>query len=370
MLNSLVLDVAIGLVVVYFILSLICSVIIEGIAGIRKWRPAVLLQGIKELITETVKPGDSPDEIKRKTENATEIMDNFLKNPLFLGGTSSYMPSYIPSRSFALALLDSLKGHADVMTKIENKSLDKAAISLDSVDNIKHLVGALAPDNYLRKALLPLLESAGKDLDKAMANIEQWYDGAMARVTGWYKRWSQYVGLGLAIIVALALNADTFQISKTLYTDQTVRVQMVATAQELAKPTAAKPQAKSLQESTPSTKEAKGSGSKETVTTPPAGGKEDKAELDKNIEKIEKAFKMSIPLGWASWKEFKEKMAWAFGWEDFKKGIGLDKLFGILLTAFLVTLGSTFWFDLLNRLINFRSAGTKPAPAEPEKSKS
>lgn len=357
MLNSLVLDVAIGLMIVYFILSLICSVIIEGIAGIRKWRPTVLLQGIIELITETVKPGDSPEEKDRKTRNAKEILDNFLKNPLFLGGTSSYMPSYIPSRSFALALLDSLKGHEAVQTKIENKSLDKAAISLDSVDNIKRLVGALAPDNYLRKALLPLLESAGNDLDKAMANIAQWYDGAMERVTGWYKRWSQYVALGLAFIAALALNADTFQISKTLYTDQTVRVQMVATAQELTKPAAAPaPQAQSPQGTTPSTQEATGSGSQATTPPPPVGNK-DKAEIDKNIAKIEKAFKMGLPLGWASW-------------EDFKARMDPYKFLGILLTAFLLTLGSNFWFDLLNRLINFRSAGTKPGPAEPEKSKS
>jgi len=36
------------------------------------------------------------------------------------------------------------------------------------------------------------------------------------------------------------------------------------------------------------------------------------------------------------------------------------KLLGWLLTAFAISLGSAFWFDLLNRLIQLRGAGAKP----------
>ena len=38
----------------------------------------------------------------------------------------------------------------------------------------------------------------------------------------------------------------------------------------------------------------------------------------------------------------------------------IPKLLGWLLTAFAITLGAPFWFDMLKRVINIRGSGTKP----------
>jgi hypothetical protein len=38
----------------------------------------------------------------------------------------------------------------------------------------------------------------------------------------------------------------------------------------------------------------------------------------------------------------------------------LNKLAGLALTTFAVSLGAPFWFDLLNKFMNIRSAGKAP----------
>jgi len=43
------------------------------------------------------------------------------------------------------------------------------------------------------------------------------------------------------------------------------------------------------------------------------------------------------------------------------------KIGGLLVTAFALSFGAPFWFDLLNRLVNLRAAGKKPAADEDKK---
>ena len=45
------------------------------------------------------------------------------------------------------------------------------------------------------------------------------------------------------------------------------------------------------------------------------------------------------------------------------------KLLGIFLTALMVSLGSNFWFELLNKLLNLRNAGKKPLTKEEQEAR-
>jgi hypothetical protein len=42
----------------------------------------------------------------------------------------------------------------------------------------------------------------------------------------------------------------------------------------------------------------------------------------------------------------------------------LAKLAGLLMTGLALSLGAPFWFDVLTRFVNVRSAGTKPDRAD------
>jgi hypothetical protein len=59
-----------------------------------------------------------------------------------------------------------------------------------------------------------------------------------------------------------------------------------------------------------------------------------------------------LPLGWSH-----DTSPHNFFWE------GLGKVLGLLVTAFALTLGAPFWFDLLGKVSNLRGSGP-PATTE------
>jgi hypothetical protein len=107
MFGSQVLEVAIGLVLVYLLLSFICSSVREAIEAWQKTRAVDLEHGIRELLQDRDGRG-----------LAKELYNHPLIYGLFKGEydpakivkgrmpNRSDLPSYIPARNFAAALMD------------------------------------------------------------------------------------------------------------------------------------------------------------------------------------------------------------------------------------------------------------------------
>jgi hypothetical protein len=70
---------------------------------------------------------------------------------------------------------------------------------------------ALAPGD-VGKALLALLQNVNGDLQVAQKNIENWFDDAMERASGSYKRKTQIVTVIVAAVLTICTNADTLRI--------------------------------------------------------------------------------------------------------------------------------------------------------------
>jgi hypothetical protein len=74
---------------------------------------------------------------------------------------------------------------------------------------------------------------------------------------------------------------------------------------------------------------------------------------------LDRAKDLNLPLGWALAVNDPrhiplEKSGWDFsGWLLFK-------IFGLLISAFAVSLGAPFWFDLLSKFVNIRGSGVPP----------
>src|SRR5881628_675912 len=111
MFNSQILDVAIGMIFVYLLLSLICSAANELIELALKKRAIDLERGIRELLVPGSESGTS--------DLVAKLYNHSLINGLFGGRYEdtriasklryiwrTQLPTYIPSRSFALALMD------------------------------------------------------------------------------------------------------------------------------------------------------------------------------------------------------------------------------------------------------------------------
>ena len=96
MFNSGILDIAIGIVFIYLLVSLIVTAANELIAAVFKMRGRVLWQGLCNLL-----PSD---------ESKENIAEQVYGHPLIEGLSHGSRPSYIPSRTFALALLDVISG--------------------------------------------------------------------------------------------------------------------------------------------------------------------------------------------------------------------------------------------------------------------
>src|SRR5262249_16894150 len=86
------------------------------------------------------------------------------------------------------------------------------------------------PSPPLRQALLAIYNEADGELNAFRLGAEKWYDDAMDRVSGWYKRHIHAVIWIIAIPVALLLNVDPVQTATTLWKDPTTRAAVVARA--------------------------------------------------------------------------------------------------------------------------------------------
>lgn len=311
MFNSGILDVAIGIVFVYLLVSLIVTAANELIAAIFKMRGRVLWQGICNLLP----AGEGKKNIARQV----------YAHPLIVGLSQSARPSYIPSRTFTLALLDVVSGGTGQIAKLQQLP---AKIEL-------------LPEN-LRRSLHLLLSESQDDLERFKTNIEVWFNDSMDRVSGVYRRKVHYALFFIGFVLAVSLNVDTIVLANRLSHDSALRAALVSNAEAAAR------------------RPAPLSGAGEGQTVP-----QQEAALAATIKELNQ---LSLPIGWAGSDPDLTPNFATLGWWGGLMDAVKRHFLGWMLTAFAATFGAPFWFDLLNRFINIRSAGKAPEekPKDPK----
>lgn len=309
LLGSTLLEVGIGVVFVYLLLSLLCSAFNELIESFAKYRARDLETGIRRLLSD---PG---------------LAEQFFNHPLVkpLGEK----PSYIPARTFSLALWNLATAGAAKGEKL-------AAGVTQDLSAIKQVIADLNDETFgnIKVSLLVLIDEAGNDLGQARANIEQWYDDAMERVSGWYKRRTHKRLIVMGFVAAALLNVDTLNVVKVLWYNDTLRNSVTAAADNYLKISLAK----------------------ESLT--PTGSAE--SPLEKITDIRGELDSLGLPIGWIS-KPAPENQAAVAAYKTdprrLPEGAGgwFLKLLGIFLTALAVSQGAPFWFDVLNKFIVIRS---------------
>jgi hypothetical protein len=311
MFGSTTIEVFIGMIVVFIFVSTICTAIREGIESKLKTRAAYLEQGIRQLLNDS---------------NGTQLAKDFYEHPLIaslfdgdytsrayngnagLLATGRNMPSYIPSKNFARALMDMAATGKSQGTF--NAESDAPVVSLAAIrQNISDL-----GDSKVQRALLNAVDMAQGDLNKAQENIENWFNSTMDRVSGWYKRSTQWIIFVIALFVAISMNIDTITIVNYLMESDTARKVMIGHAEAIQ------------------------------------GG----ATVDYDVAKAALE-NYNLPIGWKNLSfDFKG------GWYLF-----LTMLMGWMITALAATLGAPYWFDMLNKVMVIRST-VKPHEKSPE----
>jgi hypothetical protein len=319
-------DVLLGLVFVFLLASLAASALAELVESILKNRSKDLERGLIHLL-------------------GPELKKQILSNPVLKGlaKKAGDLPSYLPSRSFALALMEQIAqgavrsggppaspAPAPVTVSAGGAALAvhaapaPAAAPAVQPANIAQMLQlpveqflTLLPPGELQRALtVVLIKAEGRAID-ALHLVEKWFDDAMDQVTGWYKRRTQWILFGLGLLFAAFANLDAINISQALASDPSLRQAMVAEVQAYAK----------AQEE--------------------GGGKPADANAEARFKEVNaKLESLSLPIGWGS-----DRQAFPKDWIP-----GLMKVLGVLITALATTLGAPFWFDLLKRVMLVRAA--------------
>ncbi len=341
MFNTSIIDVAIGMVFIYLLLSLLCTATNELIELVVKKRATDLERGIRELL--------QPDSTSGTKGLVQDIYNHPLVNSLY-GGTyensgiqsvlryvkRTQLPSYIPARNFAMALIDVVV--PDPSPDTAGNQLSTLRARLQGIENVR-----------VRKALTALVDSAAGDIARARTNIEEWYNSSMDRVSGWYKRRSHIIVLVLGLLVAIAVNADSVLMVRRLASDRALRDSLVASANVYAQE-AVKSNATTPPDPLPTTQ------CTQVCTDESAQCKLRKTQCEIGA--------LGLPLGWASRSDPR------LNWNANSLGGHLqDHLFGWLLTALAISLGAPFWFDILNKIIVIRSTVKPKEKSQEDKSK-
>lgn len=320
MFGSEMLDVAVGMIFIYLLVSVVCSAVREGIEALTKTRAAYLEYGIRELLHDVKAEGI-----------ANSLYDHPLIKGLFPGEykpggeskprfftSGAKLPSYIPAENFAIALMDiAARGPK---TDAVSGAPTSTEISLDAIRaNIRNI-----GNPAVQRVLLTALDSAQGDLNKARAHIAAWFDSGMDRISGWYKRLTQWILFSIGLAVAIAFNIDTFAIANHLYKNEEARSVIVEQAKVIS------------------------TGSIPNI---------------KPEDALEKLKSKGLPIGWPM-QESQKREGWP-AWIPARVSTGIALIFGWLITALAVSMGAPFWFDMLNKVMVIRST-VKPHEKSPE----
>ncbi|MEP6495207.1 MAG: hypothetical protein ABJF01_21150 [bacterium] len=329
-----VLDLVIGLAFIYLLLCFVCLAVNEGIATLTNMRAQTLEEGIRSLLHGPTRRW--PDLGLANELYAHPLIATLRERRVFPLGDPK-LPSYIPSRTFTLALIDTIRSHTPA---------GSLAHSMGTLTDATMLRQAVVDANIpadLTKQLTTLIDESKGDLDKAKASIDRWFDDGMSRLSAVYKQRIHLIGIAIAFVVTFALDADTIRMARELSNNTALRSAIAAEAVQFAQ----RPPATFSRALTDSTRPRADTLFRETNTA---------------LDSIRLA---GLPLGF---KNAPAKDTGIIESAGFYARVLWHDLPGLLLTAFAVSLGAPFWFDILNKVVNVRGAGRAPEenPKSPE----
>lgn len=336
--------VAVGLVFVYLLLSLMCTAAKEILELVLRKRSADLEAGIRELLNDPAGTGLAKDVFEhplvfslfRGDYKPAPHWSRFITRQeswaeYFSNCSLSELPAYIPSANFAIALMDVVL-HPDSVppvvtsrtptptsTVIATQPVPSRATATSNnpapipVPTLAETIEAI-PNTQVRRALLTMSRDVENDEAQLRGRVEVWFNSAMDRVSGEYKRWSQTILLGLGVLISVGLNVDTIAIVNGLSQDP-AQVQKILTAATTY-----------------------------LATKSSNAGTDPGKLLQLEMSSLQGT---GLPIGWYS-KSIPEPDDY-WGWTR--------KIGGLFLTSLAVSMGAPFWFDVLDQFMVVRSTG-------------
>jgi hypothetical protein len=317
MFGSEILDVAIGVGLVFLMMSFLATAIREAIESVVKARAVYLERGIRQLLDDIDGNGVAQAFYEHPLIFSLFQGDYDPQSRRFLGRA---LPSYVPARNFADTLIDlAIRGPVKSEYAIMQTEVTPTVAAL------RANVGRLRSPQLIR-AVLTAMDHAGNDMNVVRQNLQTWFDSGMDRVSGQYKRHTHFWLFVIGVVLSAGLNVNAIAITNHLARNKAVREALVARASLVTRDSL---YVKKLSDST--------------------FGRAEANRVSNELNALD------LPIGLENYNRPRNAGDWV-------RTIG-----GILITAFAVTLGAPFWFDALNKMMVIRST-VKPHEKSGEES--
>lgn len=254
-----IIDVFIGILLIFTLYSLITTIVMEILVTMLGLRARNLSQAVARMLLD-----DSPPSVLNvlagllrpvkelfisacKFLGLTRYLPSRLKDDPNLPSSKFYnhalikglaqgrihnKPSYIKASTFADVMLNLLATHAyEHLKDVDDQGINIIEAEEHDPETIEEGIDNFFKDNPDTHALmLTYLNKSQGDIDKFKVYLEQWYDNTMDRATGWFKRRTRNMLLALGLLIAATFNVDTIGIVKTLAKDKDARDKLVEIA--------------------------------------------------------------------------------------------------------------------------------------------
>lgn len=327
---------ALGLVLIFLILSLLASSIQEALASWLSLRGRTFGEALERMLTNV----ELKDGQLEKLDDS--LLQAFRKHNIFrqllpqkgwyhysrIGDDKN--PSYLSSSTFSEIMVHVMKAR--------------------DFEGLKKYVDEMG-EGELKTYFQDLVEDANGDIHVFRNKLESWYNDMMDRASGWYKRHVHNFLLVIGLIMALVFNADTFSMYNkvsSIKAGSTEEQAIWSMAQDYidAKENTFNSQLSSFKSIVDSLEKVP-----DSIRDLSALVVQDSLLRKEQQVLIADLQGDDSPLG-LGWK-YEE-------WEAFKNAswyTWLIKLLGMLITTMAISLGAPFWFDLLKKIVNIRNAG-------------
>lgn len=401
MIQSAIIEVIIGVIFIYILLSLLVSQINTVIANVFMIRAKQLRTRVEEIVFDDevqrkllahplvgiVKPPKNDEDArknKQETAPVTKVapqtfakaMINLLSDPFLEVYSALALVEDRRERLRLQSILNQLKANVNDPTRTSGvlTQFHEAILALepDDREDRRALLRTLGPlQSSIRSiqsgnsGLLSVLDKVSRvdnrafqqametvligvnNVKEAEDAIEDWFDKKLAQTSDLYARTMGYLSLFVGLLIAVLLNIDSLHITRTLWNDPALRERLSVAARTA-----------DFDDTEFMVPQSADSADQEVIPL-------DEAAFDAAQETLEQLLELRLPIGWYFRPVPADAEADAF-YDPNRDGRNLynmipglspdwvtnitNKVAGLLITAFAVAQGAPFWFDILRRI--------------------
>lgn len=386
------LDMLIALALIYALLSVVVSLLIEYLSYKIQRRGKLLRESIMQLLDDRI-----------NKDYGKLLLDSYLIEGLN-NKIDRRLTAYISSNLFAEALVDVIAQQSRHTLRIElSEALQQEPdVDLKVVqDERLNATRAAVMDRFFvglkemhaspfRDTMFSMYDKSGGDYEKLKLNIERWYNDYMERVSGWYKGKIRTSAFVFGMIVAVGLNVNAFHVVRVLSLDPQMRSELVAYADsvvtrvEQSGVQSTDTLAKILLSDTAMVNMRRNGQLQDDFMEKLMQNQQQQDSLSAHsLQRIDSvmglAAGLNLPIGWS---KSSAPLSW-FGDDaspqmlDETGNVGLVRylvqynyaptfwtkfsyFIGLIVSALMLSVGAPFWFEILVKLVNIRRNGKKP----------